>query len=142
MKNVTVDMILLGQIIHDDQTVLKDLGYNLSKNRVARINFIVDKLIFHQFGNYVLQKIITIIKSDQLRVIILQRINQLSGDLQRTKHGQKVLQKLQKTYPHVFNSFASGSNMNNACTTAANYMGYANNSSNDNQTAHNSNQKL
>jgi hypothetical protein len=66
---------------------------------------LVDKLIFHQFGNYVLQKIISVVQSQSLRVMVLQRVYQLSGELQKTKHGMKVLQKLQKTYASIMSSF-------------------------------------
>jgi hypothetical protein len=74
-------------------------------NKQERINLLVDRLIFHQFGNYVLQKIISVVQGHALRVMVLQRIHQLSGELSKTKHGMKVLQKLQKTYSSVMNSF-------------------------------------
>jgi ATP-dependent Clp protease adapter protein ClpS len=35
---------------------------------------LVDRLIFHQFGNYVLQKIISVVQTNALRVMVLQRI--------------------------------------------------------------------
>jgi hypothetical protein len=47
----------------------------------------------------VLQKIITVIETQSLRALVLQRVSQLSPELSKSKHGQKVLQKLQKTYP-------------------------------------------
>ncbi|CDW87351.1 UNKNOWN [Stylonychia lemnae] len=111
MRNVTVDMILQGSFDQDDQTIVNELGVLQAKNKLARVNYIVDKLIFHQFGNYVLQKIITIAKSEQLRVMMLERIHQLSGELSRTKHGQKVITKLSKMYPQIFNSYNQGTNM-------------------------------
>jgi hypothetical protein len=52
---------------------------------------LVDRLIFHLFGNYVLQKIISVVQTHALRVMVLQRIHQLSGELSKTKHGMKVL---------------------------------------------------
>ncbi len=67
---------------------------------------LVDKLIFHQFGNYVLQKIISVVQAQSLRAMVLQRVFQLSGELSKTKHGMKVLQKLQKTYSSIMNSFS------------------------------------
>jgi hypothetical protein len=54
MKDSSVDMVLMGTFEQDDITILRELGFVNSKNRLFRINFIVDKLIFHQFGNYVL----------------------------------------------------------------------------------------
>jgi hypothetical protein len=59
--------------------------------------------------------------------MVLQRVYQLSSELQKTKHGLKVLQKLQKTYSSVMSSFqniigvqpvANGFNYNNATATA------------------------
>lgn len=46
------------------------------------------------------------IENQQLRIMLLMRVSQLSCELQKTKHGLKVLQKLQKTYPSVMNSFS------------------------------------
>ena len=56
----------------------------------------------HQFGNYVLQRTIAIVADHDLRKQILESIKLLSSSLSQTKHGQKVLGKLQKAYPHVF----------------------------------------
>ena len=61
MKESSVDMILMGSFDKDDATILNELGSTYAKNRTQRINFIVDRLIFHQFGNYVLQKIINVV---------------------------------------------------------------------------------
>ena len=64
----------------------------------------------HQFGNYVLQRTIAIVADPDLRKQILESIKLLSSSLSQTKHGQKVLSKLQKAYPHVFvGASASGS---------------------------------
>ena len=52
----------------------------------------------------VLQKMITVVQDNDLRRGILERIKQLSGELQKTKHGAKVLNKLQKQYAQIFNS--------------------------------------
>ena len=69
----------------------------------------------HQFGNYVLQRTIAIVADPDLRKQILESIKLLSSSLQQTKHGQKVLSKLQKSYPHVFNNVgASASNNSNS----------------------------
>jgi hypothetical protein len=38
---------------------------------------------------------------------MLESINMLSGSLSQTKHGLKVLTKLQKSYPHVFTGAAN-----------------------------------
>ena len=56
----------------------------------------------HQFGNYVLQRTIAIVADPALKKQILESIKLLSSSLSQTKHGQKVLSKLQKAYPHVF----------------------------------------
>ena len=39
---------------------MRELGFQ-SRNRVTRVNFIVQRLVTHQFGNYVLQKAISIV---------------------------------------------------------------------------------
>lgn len=41
--------------------------------------------------------------SDMLRKEILITIKSLQPSLMQLKHGQKVIQKLQKTYPAIFN---------------------------------------
>ena len=53
---------------------MRELG-NKAKDLTVRINFIVDKLIFHQFGNYVLQKMIYILTDTTLLNIILLRVS-------------------------------------------------------------------
>ena len=68
----------------------------------ARVDFIVEKLIYNQFGNYVLQKALLVISDDLLVKEILFTIKSLSLSLMQLKHGQKVLSKLQKTYPQIF----------------------------------------
>ena len=45
---------------------------------------------------------INVVRDNELRAIILRRLNQLSGELSKTKHGFKVIQKLSKTYPEHF----------------------------------------
>ena len=45
---------------------------------------------------------------------MLESIKLLQASLQQTKHGQKVLSKLQKAYPHIFTASASGSSTNKA----------------------------
>lgn len=68
----------------------------------------MQRLVTHQFGNYVLQKAINIVADPELKTTILESIKLLSGSLSQTKHGQKVLTKLQKAYPHVFVGASSG----------------------------------
>lgn len=110
-----VDMLISGVFENDDATLLLELSPADRKNKQARVSIIVDRLIFHQFGNYgkpysllnlsiVLQKLIQVVESQHLRVLVLQRVAQLSGELQKSKHGLKVLQKLQKSYPAVMGS--------------------------------------
>jgi len=41
---------------------------------------------------------------------VLESIRLLSGSLSQTKHGQKVLTKLSKAYPHIFVGAPTGSN--------------------------------
>ena len=62
----------------------------------------MQRLMMHQFGNYVLQKAITVVVDPRLRTDILESIKLQSSSFAQTKHGPKVLQKLAKTYPHVF----------------------------------------
>ena len=45
------------------------------------MNQIVQRLVTHQFGNYVLQKAITIVQDETLRMQILASIKQMSVQL-------------------------------------------------------------
>lgn len=49
-----------------------------------------------------LQKAITQVADQRLKTQILESIQLQASSLATTKHGPKVLQKLQKTYPHIF----------------------------------------
>ena len=49
-----------------------------------------------------LQKAIAIVADPVLKREILESIKLLSGSLSQTKHGQKVLNKLQKAHPEIF----------------------------------------
>lgn len=75
----------------------------------------------HQFGNYVLQKAIAIVADAELRTSILESIKLLAGSLASTKHGQKVLTKLQKAYPHVFVGAAPGAKAKQAAPAQAGF---------------------
>lgn len=96
-----IDKILMGTFPEDDISIIKDLGHKAS-DITLRVSFIVSKLVFHQFGNYVLQKMISVIGDDSLRKEVLIKIKSVQNSLILTKHGPKVLQKLQKTYPNIF----------------------------------------
>lgn len=64
----------------------------------------MQRLVTHQFGNYVLQKAISIVVDQQLRMQLLESIKAMSASLCTTKYGNKVLNKLQKVYPDFFNT--------------------------------------
>ena len=64
----------------------------------------MQRLVTHQFGNYVLQKAISIVVDQQLRMQLLESIKAMSASLLQTKYGNKVLNKLQKVYPDFFNT--------------------------------------
>ena len=99
-----IDKIFKGTFPCDDQQLIQEFGFRTkeSKNLKARVDFIVEKLIYNQFGNYVLQKALLVISDDLLVKEILFTIKSLSLSLMQLKHGQKVLSKLQKTYPQIF----------------------------------------
>ena len=99
-----IDKIFKGTFEDDDLQIIRELGFNTahSKNLKARVHFIVQKLVYNQFGNYVLQRALNVISDDELRKEILYTIKSLQPSLMQLKHGQKVLQKLQKTYPQIF----------------------------------------
>lgn len=62
-----------------------------------------------------LQKAITIVQDESLRMQILASIKQMSVQLCLTKYGNKVLNKLQKTYPEIFsNGGQNGTNSDKA----------------------------
>ena len=102
-----IDQILKGTHFWDDQVLVRELGFK-SRNRAVRVTHIVQRLVTHQFGNYVLQKAMAIITDAELKTQMLEAIKLLAGSLSQTKHGQKVLSKLQKSYPHVFVGAAAG----------------------------------
>ena len=106
---VQIDQIFKGTHFWDDQVIVRELGYQ-SRARPIRVNFIVQRLVTHQFGNYVLQKAIAIVADPTLKNEMLESIKVLSGSLSQTKHGLKVLTKLQKTYPHIFAGGAAVAN--------------------------------
>lgn len=47
-----IDFILRGTYEQDDISLLRDLGATQSKVTTLRLEYLVNKLIFHQFGNY------------------------------------------------------------------------------------------
>lgn len=96
-----IDKIFKGTFPDDDFQIIKEFGYQTeqSKNLKERVSFIVQRLIYNQFGNYVLQRALKVMGSDHLRREILLVIKSLQPSLVQLKHGQKVIAKLQKTYP-------------------------------------------
>ena len=54
MKESSVEMILRGSLEIDDVSIIRELGKQRAIDTTLRVNCIVDRLIFHQFGNYVL----------------------------------------------------------------------------------------
>lgn len=71
-----------------------------------------------------LQKAILVITDPKLRDEILESIKLLSGSLSQTKHGSKVLTKLQKTYPRIFGGAPTGIlSQNSAQKTGGNACG-------------------
>jgi len=72
---------------------VNELGVQ-SKHQQTRITYLVQRLAMHQFGNYVLQKVILVVTDNKLKTQILESIKLLSSSLSITKHGPKVLQKL------------------------------------------------
>jgi len=108
-KEAHIDKIFKGTFPDDDYQIVRELGFNTKKSKSlkARVDFIVQKLVYNQFGNYVLQRALNVISDDNLRKEILYTIRSLQPSLMQLKHGQKVLQKLQKTYPQIFASQGS-----------------------------------
>jgi hypothetical protein len=95
-----VDQLFNGTHENEDVTIARCLGKQ-TKNKQARLKFLTQRLMMHSFGNYVLQKAILVVNPG-LRTQILESIQLQSSSLAQTKHGPKVLQKLQKQYPHIF----------------------------------------
>jgi len=114
-----IDQIFKGTHFWDDQALVRELGFQ-SRNRLPRVNTIIQRLVTHQFGNYVLQKAIAIVADPELKTQMLEAIQLLSGSLSQTKHGQKVLNKLQKSYPHIFVGAVMGGSKQTLGTQNAN----------------------
>jgi len=98
-----IEKIFKGGYQQNDILIVNELSMIGNKaDMKTRVNFIVQKLIYNQFGNYVIQKILLKLKDETLRNEILYTIKSLQPSLMQIKHGQKVLQKLVKTYPSIF----------------------------------------
>ena len=74
-----IDKIFKGTFPDDDYQIIKNFGYNTeaSKNLKERVSFIVQKLIYNQFGNYVLQRALKVMGSEQLKREVLLTIKSL-----------------------------------------------------------------
>lgn len=66
------------------------------------IQVVVDNLAWDLYGNYVLQKILTIKLDNAVKTCILEELTQRQTALAATVHGQKMLQKLRSTHPSLF----------------------------------------
>ena len=84
-----IDKIFKGTFPCDDQQLIAEFGFRTKKSRdlKARVDFIVQKLIYNQFGNYVIQKALAVISDESLRKEILLTIMSLSPSLMQLKHG-------------------------------------------------------
>ena len=91
-----IDKIFKGTFPEDDVQIVKEFGKNskLSKNINMRVSFIVQKLVFNEYGNYVLQRALSVMGCENLRNEILLTIKSLSPSLMQIKHGQRVIRKL------------------------------------------------
>jgi hypothetical protein len=70
-----IDKIFKGTYQDDDRQLVKALGH--TKMMKPRVHFIVQSLIYNQFGNYVLQKALGVIQDDFLKKEILYTIKSL-----------------------------------------------------------------
>ena len=106
LSHADIESFLKGEI--EDQTILAVLG-PMSQPR-ERIQVVVDTLAWDLYGNYVLQKIMSLKIDNNVKTRILEEIKNRQTALGTTIHGQKMLQKLRGTYPSLF-SKASATNM-------------------------------
>lgn len=67
-------MILSGAFEKDDATLIRELPPHQRLNKQIRISLLVDKLIFHQFGNYGKRKLFFL----NFLFIVLQKIIQVA----------------------------------------------------------------
>ena len=91
-----IDKIFKGTFAEDDIQIIKEFGKNSkqSKNINMRVSFIVQKLVFNEYGNYVLQRALSVMGCENLRNEILFTIKSLMPSLMQIKHGQRVIKKL------------------------------------------------
>lgn len=83
-----IEKIFKGTYLNDDHQIISELGMIGNKNDIkTRVNFIVQKLIYNQYGNYVIQKVLLKIKDVSLRNEILYTIKNLQPSLMQIKHG-------------------------------------------------------
>lgn len=95
--------------MNQDVTLVRELGDD-AFDQIMRVKTIVGHLATHQFGNYVLQKVIQIEMEWSLKKQVLEEIKLQAEDLMNTKHGPKVLQKLKSTYPRIFGGASTSVN--------------------------------
>jgi hypothetical protein len=83
-----IEKIFKGTYLHDDHQIINELSLigNL-KDIKSRVNFIVQKLIYNQYGNYVIQRVLLKIKDNSLKNEILYCIRALQPSLMQIKHG-------------------------------------------------------
>ena len=77
-KHTHITKIFRGTFPDDDKQLLAELGPKKAKILKVRVAFIVQSLIYNQFGNYVLQKALIAINDDLLKKEILYTIKSLS----------------------------------------------------------------
>lgn len=74
--------------MHDDKQIINEMGIMGNQTDIkARVNFIVQKLIYNQYGNYVIQKVLIKMKDESLKHEILYTIRSLQPSLMQIKHG-------------------------------------------------------
>ena len=71
-----IEKIFSGAFPEDDYQIVCELGANRSDLN-TRISFIVQKLIYNQFGNYVLQKALGSMQDSSLKHEVLMTIKTL-----------------------------------------------------------------
>lgn len=79
-KEPQIEKVFKGTLQFDDQQMVNEL-VGCRTDMKTRVNFIVQKLIYNQFGNYVIQKVLAKIKDDHLRTEILYTIKSLQPSL-------------------------------------------------------------
>ena len=100
-----IELLLKGEHKREDLTLINMIGFD--SNPIERLQFIVEHLASDSFGNYVLQKILSVKIDAVVKTRMLEEIRNRQAVVGATVAGQKLLSKLRTQNPAIFNAASS-----------------------------------